>query len=167
VLGDRALLSARSNQRLKARFELESEAWKKQDPSRLEVAHAWADGLYVKAGIEDRTAALLTIVGATANGAKVLLACESGERESKDTWLMVLRDLAAPGLQLAKVNVADAHLHLGGLGELHPGGAPRHAQSRFRGQRDVDGPSAAALLDLAPAQFAPLCSAGFCDLSSW
>ena len=56
--GEGAPLSASSIQRLKARFELEYEAWKTQDQSTLEVVYWWADGLYVKAGIEDRTSAL-------------------------------------------------------------------------------------------------------------
>ena len=43
----------------------------------------WADGLYVKAGIDDHKAALLVIIGATTDGKKVLLACESGERKAK------------------------------------------------------------------------------------
>jgi putative transposase len=124
LLGDGAPLSASSIQRLKARFELEYEAWKQQDLSHLEVVYWWADGLYVKAGIEDRKAALLTIVGATASGEKVLLACESGERESKESWLKVLRDLKARGLKLPKVTVADGHLGIwAALGELHPEGA--------------------------------------------
>jgi transposase-like protein len=46
----------------------------------------------VKAGIEDRTSALLTIVGALTTGEKVLLACDSGEQESKTNWLTLLRD---------------------------------------------------------------------------
>jgi transposase-like protein len=99
LLGDGAPLSASSIQRLKARFELEYQAWKTRDLSGLEVVYWWADGLYVKAGIDDRKSALLTIVGALTTGDKVVLACESGERESKDSWLKLLRDLKDCGLQ--------------------------------------------------------------------
>lgn len=124
LLGDGAPLSASSIQRLKARFELEYAAWKQQDLSHLEVVYWWADGLYVKAGIEDRKAALLTIVAALSSGDKLMLACESGERESKESWLKVLRDLKARGLRFPKVTVADGHLGIwAALGELHPGGA--------------------------------------------
>ncbi len=42
----------------------------------------WADGLYVKAGLKDRKAALLVMVGADASRVALLLACEAGERES-------------------------------------------------------------------------------------
>jgi transposase-like protein len=73
LLGEGAPLSASSIQRLKARFELEYEAWKTRDQSALDVVYWWADGLYVKAGIEDRKSALLTIVGALTTGEKVVL----------------------------------------------------------------------------------------------
>ena len=123
LLGEGAPLSASSIQRLKARFELEYTQWKEQKLHSLEVVYWWADGLYVKAGIEDRKAALLVIVGALSTGEKVLLACESGERESKESWLKVLRDLKARGLKLPRLTVADGHLGIwAALGELHPEG---------------------------------------------
>lgn len=123
LLGEGAPLSASSIQRLKARFELEYETWTKRDVSDLDVVYWWADGLYVKAGIEDRKAALLTIVGALSSGKKIVLACESGERESKDSWLTVLRSLRERGLQFPRLTVADGHLGIwAALGEIHPTG---------------------------------------------
>jgi len=123
LLGDGAPLSASSIQRLKARFELDYEAWKKRDLSDLEVVYWWADGLYVKAGIEDRKSALLTIVGALTTGEKIVLACESGERESKESWLKLLRDLKQRGLTLPRLTVADGHLGIwAACGEIHPTG---------------------------------------------
>jgi putative transposase len=123
LLGDGAPLSASSISRLKARWELEFDAWKKRDLTSLEVVYWWADGLYVKAGIEDRKTALLVIVAALSDGSKVFLAMESGERESKDSWLKVLRDLKARGLAFPKVTVADGHLGIwAALGEIHPSG---------------------------------------------
>lgn len=124
LLGEGAPLSASSIQRLKARFELDYEAWKKRDLSGLEVVYWWADGLYVKAGIEDRKSALLTIVGALTTGDKVVLACESGERESTESWLKVLRDLKGRGLTFPRLTVADGHLGIwAAFGEIHPAGA--------------------------------------------
>ena len=61
--------------------------------------YAWADGLYVKAGLEESKAALLVTVGALRDGRKVVLAIESGQRESKESWARVLRDLFARGLR--------------------------------------------------------------------
>lgn len=124
LLGEGAPLSASSIQRLKARFEREYESWRTHDLSALEVVYWWADGLYVKAGIADRKSALLTIVGALTTGEKIVLACESGERESKDSWLTVLRSLRARGLKFPRLTVADGHLGIWtALGELHPTGA--------------------------------------------
>ncbi len=123
LLGEGAPLSASSIQRLKARFELEYETWTKRDLSNLEVVYWWADGLYVKAGIADRKSALLTIVGALTTGEKVVLACESGERESKASWLTVLRRLRERGLKFPRLTVADGHLGIwAALGEIHPAG---------------------------------------------
>lgn len=123
LLGEGAPLSASSIQRLKARFELEYETWTKQDLSDLEVVYWWADGLYVKAGIADRKSALLTIIGALATGEKIVVACESGERESKDSWLTVLRCLRERGLKFPRLTVADGHLGIwAALGEIHPTG---------------------------------------------
>ena len=124
LLGEGAPLSASSIQRLKARFEREYETWTTRDLSTLEVVYWWADGLYVKAGIADRKSALLTIVGALTTGEKIVLVCESGERESKDSWLTVLRSLRDRGLKFPRLTVADGYLGIwAALGELHPAGA--------------------------------------------
>lgn len=123
LLGEGAPLSASSLSRLKTHWAEEYETWKSRDLSELELVYGWADGLYVKAGFDDRTQALLVIVGALANGDKVLLACEAGERESKESWGAILRDLKARGLKLPRLTVADGHLGLwAALGELHPAG---------------------------------------------
>jgi len=120
LLGEGAALSASSLTRLKAKWEVEYAAWKKRDLSALEVVYAFADGLYVKAGLDDRTKALLVIVGARASGEKVLLACESGERESKEAWGTILRGLKDRGLKLPRLTVADGHLGIwAALGELN------------------------------------------------
>lgn len=123
LLGEGAPLSASSIQRLKAKWELEFDVWKKQDLSSLETVYFWADGIYVKAGIEDRKSALLVIIAALSNGEKHVVACESGERESKESWLKILRDLKARGLKFPKLTVADGALGLwSALGEIHPTG---------------------------------------------
>lgn len=123
LLGEGAPLSASSLLRLTGAWQAQYESWKHTDLSELELVYWWADGLYVKAGLSDRKAALLVIVGATANGAKVLLACEAGERESKESWLSVLRDLKSRCLKFPRLTVADGHLGIwAALGELHPAG---------------------------------------------
>lgn len=121
LLGEGAPLSASSIGRLKARWQLEYEAWKQQSLSELQLVYAWADGIYVKAGLEKEKAALLVIIGATVEGHKVLLACESGQRESKLSWAALLRDLKARGLRLPRLTVADGHLGIwSALSEILP-----------------------------------------------
>ena len=123
LLGEGAPLSASSIDRLKVKWQQEFEEWNRRDISALEVAYQWADGIYVKAGLEKDKAALLVIIGALTNGKKVLLACQSGYRESKESWSAVLRDLYARGLKLGKLTIADGHLGIwSALSELHPQG---------------------------------------------
>lgn len=123
LLGEGAPLSASSIDRLTAKWQLEYEQWKQQDLSELEVVYQWADGIYVKAGLEKDKAALLVIIGALTNGKKVFLACESGYRESKESWSAVLRGLTGRGLKLGSLMIADGHLGIwSALGELHPEG---------------------------------------------
>ena len=123
LLGEGAPLSASSIERLKAKWQLEYEAWKQQDLLSLNVVYQWADGIYVKAGLEKDKAALLIIIGALTNGKKVFLACESGYRESKESWSAVLRDLTSRGLKFGRLTIADGHLGIwSALAELHPSG---------------------------------------------
>jgi len=123
LLGEGAPLSASSIERLKAKWQLEYEEWRGQDLSNLEVVYQWADGIYVKAGLEKERSALLIIIGALTNGKKVFLACESGYRESKESWSGVLRELRGRGLRLGRLTIADGHLGIwSALGELHADG---------------------------------------------
>lgn len=110
LLGEGAPLSGSSIARMKAQWQLEYQAWRRRSLAELEIVYCWADGLYVKAGIEDGKAALLVVIGATVTGQKVVLAVESGQRESRESWAAVLRDLRARGLKPPRVLVADGHL---------------------------------------------------------
>jgi transposase-like protein len=121
LLGEGAPLSAASIARLKAQWQLEFQEWRSRSLAELDIVYCWADGLYVKAGIEDGKAALLVIIGATREGEKVVLAVESGQRESRESWAGVLRDLAARGLDAPHLMVADGHLGLwAALAEIWP-----------------------------------------------
>jgi transposase-like protein len=121
LLGEAAPLSSTSLARLKAQWQLEYETWKRRRLDHLEVVYAWADGLYVKAGLEDTKAALLVLIGALSTGQKIVLAVESGPRESKESWGAVLRDLRARGLQPWRCTIADGHLGIwAALAEQQP-----------------------------------------------
>lgn len=110
LLGEAAPLSSTSLARLKAQWQLEYETWKRRRLDDLEVVYAWADGLYVKAGLEATKAALLVVIGALSTGQKIVLAVESGQRESRESWGAVLRDLRARGLKPWRCTIADGHL---------------------------------------------------------
>lgn len=121
LLGEAAPLSPSSLARLKAQWQLEYEAWKQRRLDDLEVVYVWADGLYVKAGLEDTKAALLVVIGALTDGRKVVLTVESGQRESKESWGAVLRDLRARGLTPWRCTIADGHLGIwAALAEQQP-----------------------------------------------
>ena len=85
LLGEGAPLSPASLQRLKAQWQTEYATWQQRRLDDLEVVYVWADGLYVKAGLDDSKAALLVLIGALTDGRKVVLAVESGQRESKES----------------------------------------------------------------------------------
>lgn len=124
LLGDAAPVSPASLARLKAQWQLEDAAWKHRRLDALEVVSVWADGLYVKAGLEDTTAALLVLIGALTDGRKVVLAVESGQRESKESWGAVLRDRLARGLKPWRGTSADGHLGIwAALAEQQPAAA--------------------------------------------
>jgi transposase-like protein len=109
LLGERAPLSPASLQRLKAQWQHEYVTWKQRRLEELEVVYVWADGLYVKAGVEAGKAALLVLIGALTDGRKVVLAVESGQRESKESWGTVLRDLRTRGLKPWRWTIAEGH----------------------------------------------------------
>ncbi len=121
LLGEGAPLSPASLQRLKAQWQHEYEAWKRRRLDELEIVYVWADGLYVKAGLETGKAALLILIGALTDGRKVVLAVESGQRESKESWGAVLRDLRMRGLKPWRCTIADGHLGIwAALAEQQP-----------------------------------------------
>ena len=121
LLGDAAPLSPSALLRLKATWQGQYAAWQQRDLSALTLVYLWADGVYVKAGLEDSTAALLVLIGADAAGTKHVLAVTSGERESTPSWTAVLRDLKARGLCAPKLTIADGHLGLwGALATIYP-----------------------------------------------
>ena len=90
-------------------WTVEFEAWVKQSLSDREVVYGWADGIYVKAGLERDKAALLVVMGAMRDGTKEVLAVTSDYRESTDSWVEVFRDLKARGLGPPKLLMADGN----------------------------------------------------------
>lgn len=121
LLGDEAPVSAGVIARAKAQWQEEYRAWSRRPLGGRAAVYWWADGLYVKAGLEDEKAAMLVVVAAFADGHKEIVALHSGYRESADSWLEVLRDVKGRGLNAPSVVVADGALGLwAALREVYP-----------------------------------------------
>jgi putative transposase len=91
-------------------WQLDDERWAERRLDAQLVVYLWADGLYVKAGLEQEKAALLVVIGAFDDGHKEVLAVSPGYRESTESWAAVLWDLAARGLKPPRLVVGDGHL---------------------------------------------------------
>ena len=121
LLGEEAPLSPSTMLRLRSRWQGEYEAWNQRSLAEAEVVYLWADGIYVKAGLEKEKACLLVVVAALADGRKVLLAVQSGYRESTESWAALLRDLKRRGMNGPRLVIADGNVGLwGALAQVFP-----------------------------------------------
>jgi len=107
LLGAGAPLSLSSIARLRDKWIVEYNAWSTRRLDDRELVYAWADGIYIKAGLEKEKAALLVVIGAMSDGRKEILAIVPGYRESTASWTDVLRDR---GLAVPVLLAADGHL---------------------------------------------------------
>ena len=85
LLGEEAALSASTVARLKEKWQGEMEAWQSRRLDDLEVVYLWADGLYVKAGLEKEKAVVLVVIAALSDGRKVVVSVTSGYRELSES----------------------------------------------------------------------------------
>jgi transposase-like protein len=121
LLGEEAPVSASTVVRLKEKWQGEQQEWKQRRLDELEVVYLWADGVYVKAGLEKNKAALLVIIAGLSDGRKVILAVEPGYRESTESWSAVLRDLKNRGMNCPRLAAGDGNLGLwGALRNVYP-----------------------------------------------
>jgi putative transposase len=121
LLGEDAPLSASTIARLKTKWQADLATWNARPLDDLEVVYLWVDGVYVKAGLEDRKAAILVAIAGLSDGRKVVLALQSGQRESTQSWSRLLRDLRDRGLRPPRLVIADGNLGLwGALRSIYP-----------------------------------------------
>jgi putative transposase len=112
LLGEAARgFSPQSMVRLKSVWEQEYETWRKRDLSGVEYIYLFADGINFSIRLEAERLTCLVVVGVRADGTREVVALEDGYRESKDSWLAVLRDLKRRGMNPPLLAVGD-----GGLG---------------------------------------------------
>ena len=115
LVGEKAKgLSANVVVRLKEQWADEYDTWCKRDLSEKQYVYVWADGIHVKVRLEDdanKKQCILVLMGATADGAKELIAVLDGYRESEQSWSELLLDLKHRGLSTApKIAVGDGAL---------------------------------------------------------
>ena len=121
LLGEGAPLSASSIERLRAKWQQEYDEWNRRPLGDLRLVYAWADGVYVKAGLEKEKAALLVVIGASVDGQKHVLSVVPGHRESKESWAYVFRELKRRGIKAPKLMNADGNSGVwGALSEVWP-----------------------------------------------
>lgn len=102
ILGPQAVgLSATNIVRLKESWKVDYEAWRSRDLSDKHYVYMWVDGIHFNVRLDDERSCILVVMGATSEGKKELVAVQDGYRESKESWLEVLRDLKRRGLQHA------------------------------------------------------------------
>ena len=102
LVGDEAKgLSPTVVSRLKAQWAEDYQTWNNRNLAKERYLYVWADGIYSTLRGEDDRLCLLVIIGDNEQGEKRLLALSDGYRESKASWLSVLQDMQARGLQEA------------------------------------------------------------------
>lgn len=108
---DAGNLSASTIVRLKQEWESEYKIWTKRDLSHKRYVYWWADGIHFNVRLEDERTCMLVIMGTREDGHKELIGIVDGYRESKISWLDLLRDLKKQGLTDApRLAVADGAL---------------------------------------------------------
>ena len=103
-------LSPTTITRLTAEWQQEYESFRKRDIRSKRFAYIWADGVHFRIRLEDDRLCTLVLIGVREDGSKELIAVEDGYRESKESWLSVLRDLAARGVEAPLLAIGDGAL---------------------------------------------------------
>jgi transposase-like protein len=111
LLGEEASgLSPAQISRLTSLWESEYEVFKKRDLSASNYVYIWVDGIHFNVRLEEDRLCTLVMLGVCDDGRKELIAIEDGYRESKESWLSVLRDLKERGMKSPMVAVGDGAL---------------------------------------------------------
>lgn len=115
-------LSAPVVARLKQRWSQEYRTWRRKPLGKERWVYVWADGIYSGLRAEDARLCALVVIGVNERGQKRFLAIEDGVRESKQSWLELLRDLKERGMVMApQLAVGDGALGFwAALAEIFP-----------------------------------------------
>ncbi len=107
---DAAGLSPSSITRLVGIWQDEYEAWRKRSLADRDYVYVWVDGVHFGVRLEDERLCALVVIGARPNGEKEVIAIEDGFRESKESWLELLRNLKKRGMRAPRVAIGDGAL---------------------------------------------------------
>ena len=121
-------LSAAALGRLKAVWAEEYKEWTQCSLEGRQYAYWWVDGIHTTLReSEDPKLCLLVIIGVRPDGSKEWVAIVDGLRESTESWLDVLRDLKARGLQAGpRLAVGDGALGFwDALDQVYPETVPQ------------------------------------------
>lgn len=119
---DAAGLSPTNIVRLKKTWMDEYRVWRRRDLSLKDFVYVWVDGVHFSIRLEDDRLCALVVLGVLADGTKELIAIEDGYRESKESWLSLLRDLKKRGMKDPALATGDGALGFwGAMREVWPG----------------------------------------------
>ena len=112
LLGEEATagLSPPAITRLTATWQRDYEAFRKRTFQGKRYAYLFADGVHFRIRLEEDRLCTLVLIGVREDGKKELIAVEDGYRESTESWLSVLRDLAGRGLEAPLLAIGDGAL---------------------------------------------------------
>lgn len=123
ILGkDAANVSPSVISRMKSSWIEDYQQFQQRDLSSKNYVYWWVDGIYLEARMESEKSCILVILGADETGKKELVGLVDGFRESKESWLELLRDLQERGLSCGpKLAIGDGSLGFwGALAEIYP-----------------------------------------------
>ena len=107
-------LSAPSTAHFNAGWQAEYELWRIRSVADLEAVHLRVDGVYVNPDSRNIRPRSSSSLAALRTGQEMILAVESGYRESTESWAAILRDLKRGDPQGPKLGIGDEHLRLWG-----------------------------------------------------
>jgi transposase-like protein len=100
LLGSKAAgLSPSTITRLTQAWTAEYTAFRGRDLADRDYVYLWADGIHFTIRLENERLCALVLVGVRPDGTKELVAIEDGYRESRESWLTLLRDLQRRGMR--------------------------------------------------------------------
>lgn len=114
-------LSPSAISRLLSEWEKEYEHFGKRRLKDRDYVYVWVDGVHFTVRLEEDRLCTLVVLGARPDGTKELIAVEDGYRESKESWLSLLRGLKRRGMRAPVLAIGDGALGFwAAVGEVWP-----------------------------------------------